>query len=136
MIIRTYNSRTMSPEQWRQYMKARRIRLVGKIHQHMGGRCECCGEVERLEIHHRDRAQKNFNPTRVNRAWSAIVEELKLCELLCRRCHKKQHYARHGSLARYRNHGCRCDACVAVYKPWKAAVDRRHYAKRQLQWSS
>jgi len=122
---------TYSPEQWRTYQKARRDRLVPLMHEILGGCCYKCGATENLEIHHVFPERKSFDPTRCSRAWDAILDELTKCELRCEPCHRQEHYAKHGTLARYTNHGCRCAACTGVYKPWKAAVDRRYWAKKK-----
>ncbi len=82
---------------------------------YLGGKCCQCGSVEKLEIHHKDKEQKSFNPlSESDMSWQRRLEELNKCELLCMWCHKAAHgrVAKHGSAGMYRHHGCRCEVCL------------------------
>ena len=103
---------TKQMEHYEQY----RARIVAFL----GGRCVQCGSCEALEIDHVDPAQKAFSiGIHWSRAWDKIEPEVRKCQLLCTVCHAKKHAAQHGSIAMYRHHRCRCDACRSV---WNAAV--------------
>lgn len=71
-----------------EYMKRRwRIRRRKAI-SILGGQCEDCGSVHRLQFDHRDPKQKMFTIARGSsfsdtRFW----EEIRKCQLLCRKCH-------------------------------------------------
>jgi len=60
----------------------------------LGGKCKC-GEDNffKLEFHHLDSEQKEFNLNQIkNSRWSIIESELKKCILVCRNCHSEIHY--------------------------------------------
>src|SRR6478735_5499265 len=93
----------------------------------LGGVCVVCGSTEDLEIDHIIKADKSFQITQM---WSVSQErydqELMKCQLLCHEHHvEKSHREKdwgkgygpteHGSLAMYKNHGCRCDLCRLNY---------------------
>lgn len=77
-------------KKWRKSSKERMIEA-------MGGRCSACGYSrcsDALQFHHLDPAKKDFtigqvraNPT----SWTAIVDELRKCVMLCSRCHTEVH---------------------------------------------
>jgi hypothetical protein len=79
------------------------------------GPCRRCGSWERLEVDHIDPKTKVSH-----RIWSwkesTRTEELKKCQVLCRKCHEKKtaeefrRDAVHGTHASYRR-GCRCELC-------------------------
>lgn len=80
------------------------------------GPCRQCQSWEGLELDHIDPATKT-----THRVWSLSKaerdEELKKCQVLCRRCHREKTNATlakplvHGTRHGYAKHGCRCDAC-------------------------
>lgn len=56
--------------------------------------CEGCGTRQDLEFHHRDPAQKAFNPThRLLGSLKTLGREIEKCDILCRRCHLQAHGA-------------------------------------------
>lgn len=103
--------------------RKRRIYAIAKL----GGKCVVCGTTENLEIDHIIKATKSFQ---ITQKWSVPMEiydaELAKCQLLCHKHHvEKSHREKdwgkgygpteHGSLAMYKNHGCRCSLCKKKY---------------------
>jgi hypothetical protein len=123
------NPRKATKEEWREYMKARRERMVEKIIQLLGGECQCCKAKDGLQVHHLDQSKKELDPTRCNKAWSKILKELEKCELRCGPCHRKEHEAAHGTQTRYVIHRCRCDLCVDRQKNRVRESNKRYMAK-------
>jgi 5-methylcytosine-specific restriction endonuclease McrA len=80
------------------------------------GPCRECGSWERLEVDHIDPKQKV-----THRVWSLARDEreaeLKKCQVLCNKCHKKKTAEMlakplvHGTRNGYTKHGCRCADC-------------------------
>jgi hypothetical protein len=98
-----------------------------------GKSCVQCGSTESLELDHID------PETKVNHrlwSWSAVRREAELakCQILCRPCHQAKSLAemgeirKHGSIAMYIHHKCRCTACRAA----NAAHARRQRAAKKL----
>ena len=58
----------------------------------LGGKCSNCESLEKLEFDHVDRSIKNFSITKKLHGlpWEKVEKELKLCQLLCRACHKRR----------------------------------------------
>lgn len=79
------------------------------------GPCKFCGSWEKPEVDHIDPAQKI-----AHNVWSWTKErreaELAKCRILCRSCHHFRHKGRsaHGTVGRYKRHGCLCDLCRAA----------------------
>jgi len=75
---------------WRERTKQRMVDAFG-------GECCVCGysrSLRAFDFHHRDPSQKEFHfgAIRANpQSWSAIVEELRKCVLVCNRCHAEIH---------------------------------------------
>lgn len=97
-----------------------------------GGACERCGSSEHLQMHHRDKDQKESHAV-----WGWRKErrdaELAKCDLLCRKCHIEHHNQeriRHG-ICRFQT-GCRCEVCRAAYRKFRRAVYRRQKARRPV----
>lgn len=93
----------------------------------LGGVCVVCGTTEDLEIDHINKWEKSIPITQM---WSVSQErydlELMKCQLLCHTHHVEKSNrekdwgkgygpTQHGSLAMYKNHGCRCELCRAKY---------------------
>lgn len=111
-------------EYQRKWMAARRAEYFkGKF-------CVRCFSTERLEIHHVNPESKITNAV-----WSwrneRRQEELNKCEILCYKCHKKEHSAKCGSLRRYK-YGCRCDLCRGANRE----KGRKERARRKLKSSA
>jgi hypothetical protein len=92
----------------REWLRERRARyMAGRV-------CLKCGSNERLEIHHRNPAEKISH-----KIWSwaepRLLAELAKCDILCHDCHLKitieqQRTTEHGTGGMYK-HGCRCQDC-------------------------
>ncbi|MGA9018167.1 MAG: HNH endonuclease signature motif containing protein [Candidatus Cybelea sp.] len=69
-----------------QYAKRR-----AKAIAYLGGKCVQCGATEALDFDHIDPSTKSFKiSNRLNSRWSKVLAELKICQLLCRKCHVKK----------------------------------------------
>ncbi len=77
-----YNDKAKQIEYQREWMRKRREQWFAE-----NGPCAKCGGSERLEIDHRDRADKVDH-----KVWSWTEEkrnaELKKCQVLCHECHR------------------------------------------------
>ena len=124
--------RTERKEYLRTFNRQWRLKRVVRMHELLGGKCAVCGAVAPLEVHHKDPAQKSFDPKSQLYAWSRALEELKKCELLCDVCHQDKHgRAQHGSRGMYVRHKCRCELCVqansAYMRPYQASDKQLAY---------
>lgn len=78
-----YKHHERQTEYQRHWMASRRQAVL----DHFGNACQRCGNAERrLEIHHRNPAEKVSHKF-YNWAWNRIYPELAKCELLCSDCH-------------------------------------------------
>ena len=105
-----------SVEHRREYQRGYRERRRLRVHELLGGRCEGCGTVESLQVHHRNPKDKSFTLGRSwTLSWERILAELPKCILLCADCHRGHHkWAKpHGTPHRYWA-GCRCLSCTAA----------------------
>lgn len=80
----------------RRYEHVRRWRatLKRRLVICFGGRCGVCNLVDHdvvYDFHHRDPANKNFQPTAKIRAWPKVVAEMQKCVMVCSHCHRKIH---------------------------------------------
>lgn len=120
----------MNKQQRAQYMRERRKNIRLKILQKLGNVCSSCGSSFALEVNHIDRKQKTSTiASMYDSKWETIEEELKKCNLLCKKCHvaytakqwangeiipvnkgARRDYE-HGTLGMYNNRSCRCDLC-------------------------
>ena len=77
-------------------------------------KCEDCGSVDRLELHHKDPSQKEHH---VIWSWSEKRRnaEIAKCAVLCKACHLKAHGKKLGrtcgKISTYKA-GCRCELCT------------------------
>jgi 5-methylcytosine-specific restriction endonuclease McrA len=110
-----------SNEYMRKYMKKKYVERRELAFSILGKMCVICGATENLEIDHIDPKTKTIA---LNKLWSCalsrFLSELKLCQTLCKSCHKiksdKEISVEHGQgLTGKRN--CYCDLC----KPLKRA---------------
>lgn len=60
----------------------------------LGGKCVQCGKIEDLEIDHIDKKTKSFAISRPP-SEKSFWEELKKCQLLCKRCHREKSTKEH-----------------------------------------
>jgi len=117
------------PEKQREFQRLARARnrvawFVGKV-------CARCGRSERLQLDHKDPAQKVDH-----KVWSWSPErreaELAKCQPLCENCHKAktrgEQLAPCGTRSAY-DRGCRCEPCrkakslaMADYKSRRTAI--------------
>lgn len=76
--------------------RARRDALKRRLIDFKGGACEHChrtvedfgGYVAAFDFHHVNPGAKSFCVSNCyTRKWSALIAELRLCQLLCRSCH-------------------------------------------------
>lgn len=80
----------------RQYSRGveRKLTLVKML----GGKCGSCGykkNLAALSFHHveADKKEHKLDMRHLsNRTWSAVLEEVSKCVLLCANCHMEQHY--------------------------------------------
>lgn len=95
-------------------------------HEYLGGKCSC-GSKKKLHIHHKNPDEKSFTVTEQlhGMAWDKIIEELNKCELLCEKCHKKFHSAKHGTESKY-SRKCRCRKCREAHRNYM-----REYRKKK-----
>lgn len=100
------------------YMAKRYYRRREAALAALGGKCIKCGSTENLEFDHIDASTKSFDigTAMASKAESVLQEELKKCQLLCRRHHtvKSIHDAgnkpwKHGTLSGRRY--CSCELC-------------------------
>jgi 5-methylcytosine-specific restriction endonuclease McrA len=98
----------------------------------LGGVCSC-GSTDRLEFDHIDPSTKKFTVGRLmSYSEAAVLEELKKCQLLCFKCHRKKTAEeqrgrepvnkgkwRHGTTTSYMAKKCRCDECRSFYSKYK-----------------
>lgn len=55
---------------------------------YLGGKCNRCGSIDRLQFDHTDSRLKSFGITEnLSRRWSVLKPELDKCQLLCFPCH-------------------------------------------------
>jgi hypothetical protein len=107
----------------------------------LGNKCALCGSTKDLEFDHIDRSTKSFTISTwiARKRWSAILQELAKCQLLCRDCHERKSLdeqggpAKHGSLTTYSHHHCRCVPCK---KAWNEATLRYKAAARNKRKAS
>lgn len=100
--------------------------IAGRRTSFFSGKCcDSCGSLDRLELHHVDRANKVSHAI-----WSwrktKQLEELAKCQVLCKVCHKletrkqfgyKQYT--HGTTTCYTEMPCRCNLCKAASADYK-----------------
>lgn len=86
----------------------------------LGGVCAICGDPHNVEIDHVDYKKKSFP---LSKLWSVresrFLEELRKCQLLCKKHHQKKSIEErgwdsrntHGTIAAYTHGKCRCEKC-------------------------
>lgn len=109
-----YADREAKNKYQREWMARRREEWIAE-----NGPCVDCGSSEDLEIDHKVRSTKAMNPTQLWSRTRAVREaELAKCVVRCSKCHlaktSLEVLAKHGTIARYNKHGCRCEPCRKV----------------------
>lgn len=106
-----------------------------KVIEILGGKCANCGcaEISKLEVDHKNRNEKSLTfGKRWHQSWTRILEEIKKCQLLCKKCHiektvkeRKQKLARgtHGTLSSYRY--CKCEVCRKANRDYFREYNKR-----------
>lgn len=112
-----------TPQQHAEYALRRYHRLRAQWIAELGGRCKC-GSTRKLQLDHVDPKTKTME---IGELWSAAIvrvrEELKKCQVLCAKCHKRKTADEmrkgHGTWGMYRNRKCRCAECRALMREYK-----------------
>ena len=69
----------------------RKIKFKQRAIEYKGGSCQRCGFLGQAicyDFHHRDRADKKWEISRMKKGWESAVQELDKCDLLCANCHR------------------------------------------------
>lgn len=78
------------------YTSDRRRETKISIVEYLGGKCTDCGLIDDpcvYDCHHLDPNKKDFSPSKQNKKFDSIKNELDKCVLLCANCHRKRHWA-------------------------------------------
>ena len=110
----------------RNYMKKRyhqRRKLAIKL---LGGKCIKCNSKKRLEVDHKNKKKKTMKFDRMaGVSMKRFLNELKICQLLCKKCHQKKTIiergnkiakGKHGKISSYRY--CKCKLCKKAKRDW------------------
>ena len=68
-----------------------RVATLARCREIKGNRCETCGGIGRLDLHHRSPKEKKFHISRGCYITDLLLCELEKCVLMCRSCHTKLH---------------------------------------------
>lgn len=129
-------------EERRAYNLARYHRIRNAAIASLGGKCSKCDSVDRLQLDHIDPSKKEMEISRfLDRPLSDFHEELKKCQVLCRKCHKEKSILEsgkkvaegtHGTLSSYRY--CHCVLCKKAKSDY--AKKRKERLKNSIvpQW--
>ncbi len=115
----------MNSSYWKNRRQERRKRLLKLL----GAKCKICGSSKGLHFDHLDPSKKSFKLALIDSPMEQLLEEIKKCQLLCRKCHHKktldkQEYGKeslHGTVWRYKKYRCRCDACKKAMSDYLAS---------------
>lgn len=78
-------------EDRKQYMRDYYANKRAEYIKLLGGKCVECGSTSNLEFDHKDVTKKNFNIGKLMTFSKVdILEELKLCQILCETCHEQK----------------------------------------------
>ena len=130
-------------EKYNAYMKEYQLkrfhRRMAEIKEKLGGKCECCGSIENLQVDHIDHTNKTFD---IGKIWSGrkekMDEELKKCRLLCKPCHILKTIKErgqiptkgrdiHGTLSSYEY--CNCTLCKKAHSDYCKEYRKRKRAE-------
>lgn len=122
-------------EENKRYRTKRRNEYI----QRLGGSCVKCGTTRDLEFDHVDPTTKKFAIsaaiTRYGAGHVDTEEELKKCQLLCRKHHRekttleerKQRHFTHGTIYAFMRRHCVCQICLTAKWKWN---DKRNAVRR------
>ena len=93
-----------SKKEMNAYLKEKYYRLKKIVFDILGNKCASCGATTNLQIDHKNKTLKSFNVTTQLRVkpWNQILEEVKKCQLLCKKCHDKK------TKDEFSNYGSKC----------------------------
>lgn len=121
----------------REYLKNRYYARRRQCIEILGGVCARCGVSGALDIDHITPSKKSFNVSpRWSKPWEQILEELKKCQLLCRKCHAQKgredagdprHGSeRHGTITCAKNYRCSCGPCRRVLNEYQNRYQKKY----------
>lgn len=118
----------------REYHIKRYYRIRNESIESLGGKCNRCGSIEKLQLDHIDPKTKLFEvSTFLSIPLKDFKEELKKCQVLCWECHKiksileqgkKIAKGTHGTLSSYRY--CKCKLCKDAKSKWQKKYLETH----------
>ena len=118
----------------KEYMLKRYFKVREKILKLLGNKCVICGSSEKLEIDHIEYKNKSFSIAKFHSLTDEkLLEEVKKCQLLCFKCHRRKTIEergyntreQHGTMACYRHGHCRCPECRKVWSDYCKEYSRR-----------
>lgn len=107
---------------------------------YLGNKCTNCGATKQLEFDHIIPSTKSFNICHYFELSEATLKvELDKCQLLCKKCHAAKtlrdrglNPSKHGDVAMYTNHKCRCDACRKAWADNRRGYQREYRKNKRL----
>ena len=112
-------------EKMKVYIKEYRQKRILEAQVFLGGECAQCGTKDELEFDHINIEDKKYNISKILTSSKEVFwDEIKKCQLLCRKCHKiktkkdanynpwNKGKWNHGTTTGYRKYKCRCSICV------------------------
>lgn len=116
----------------------KRAELRAKAIDLLGGVCIKCQTTDGLEFDHIDPSKCNFRISAgITKPWAEVVQEVRLCQLLCKKCHRiktnKELRAKRNARIAKSSHGtsymygtgCRCSDCIKANRQYQ--IDREQY---------
>ncbi len=107
----------------------------------LGSKCVKCGSIENLQFDHVYPKDKKFAiMDRIDTKWNSLLEEIKKCQLLCKKCHiiktSNDVLAKHGTNSRYshRSLPCRCILCKKANAVWRTKWRKERKEKGLVVW--
>ena len=115
----------------RYYVKKREI--ISKL----GGKCKKCGATKNLQIDHINPKDKQFSVTLLlSFSWKKVENEIKKCQLLCKKHHMEKTILEQGNKIAKGNHGtlssyryCHCEICKIAMRDWTRKYRLTHDRK-------
>lgn len=134
----------MKKDNYNEYMneymiKRHHTRKENCIRQ-LGGKCSKCGSDKNLEFDHIDPKSKSFTIGKaiVSVSEEKLQQELKKCQLLCKKCHeekslidtgRKRAKGEHGTISSFRY--CKCNLCREANNKWNREYKRKRRANNK-----